>query len=350
MLKTFTKFQTFLSLTSIVLLSWNNTLAAEQKDLPARSFEEEIKDGSGTLQTKLNGQIPDAILNISSNPYFSDQVFVVDKMERSLTIWQLFSDGIRPIRHYPTDMGKNQGDKKSLGDHKTPEGIYTFMEKYEGNSLDFSLYGSRAFTLNYPNLFDNLAGKTGSGIWLHAVPDKVPLTRGSRGCVVVRDQVIKELSQFVDLRRTPIIIRDAVQYVPAESQKKKFQDILAKIEDWRKAWESKDVDRYIAYYGDSFKALGMNKNQWRRYKTELNSKYQSIKVKFAEPSIFEQKDQIVVKTLQAYESERHSDFGEKTIYLNYNGDSISIVGEEWNEIKDPSTLSSFNSSLFSLKN
>jgi len=335
--------------TSVTTMFPCYTRALETKDLPARSLEEEVKDNSGSLQQKLGSQVPDAILNISTNPFFSNYVFLIDKTDRSLTIWQKSADSTKAIRNYPTDIGKNQGDKTSLGDHKTPEGIYTFQEMFEGPNLDFSLYGSRAYTISYPNLFDNLLGKTGSGIWLHAVPDTVALTRGSRGCVVVRNGVIKELSQFINLKKTPIIIRDAVQYVAPELQKKKYQDIAAKIEDWRLAWERKDVNKYIDYYSESFAALGMNKKQWRKYKEELSVKYKEIKIKFSEPSIFEQKNQITVRTLQSYESNEHSDFGEKTIYLTYDGTNISIVGEEWTETKDPGVIQGFNSSLFSLK-
>ncbi|MEQ1666644.1 MAG: L,D-transpeptidase family protein, partial [Bdellovibrionales bacterium] len=227
------------------MLSPFNTNAFSTKDLPARTLEEEAKDDSSTFQQKLGSQVPDAILNISTNSFFSNYVFLIDKTARSLTIWQKSNDGTKAIRHYPTDIGKNQGDKTSLGDHKTPEGIYTFQEMFEGPNLDFSLYGSRAFKISYPNLFDNLLGKTGSGIWLHAVPDTVALTRGSRGCVVVRNGVIKELSQFINLQKTPIIIRDAVQYVTPDMQKKKYQDVAAKIEDWRHAWEQKNLSKYM---------------------------------------------------------------------------------------------------------
>lgn len=333
----------------LIMFSSFDTLALVTKDLPARSLEEEVKDNSGSLQEKLGSQLPDAIVNVSTNPFFSTYVFLIDKTERSLTIWQKAADGVKAVRHYPADIGKNQGDKKSLGDHKTPEGIYTFQEMFEGSNLDFSLYGSRAYTISYPNLFDNLLGKTGSGIWLHAVPDTIPLTRGSRGCVVVRDGVIKELSQFINLKKTPVIIRDAVQYVTPDMQKKKYQNIASKIEDWRHAWENKDLDKYIDYYSENFSTLGMNKKNWRKYKEKLNEKYKEIKVKFSEPSIFEQKNQVVVRILQSYESNEHSDFGEKTIYLNYDGTNISIVGEEWNETKDPEVIQSFNSSLFSFK-
>src|SRR5690606_35402957 len=122
-------------------------------------------------------------LGYQSN-YCSPHVFIVDKKERVLSIWEETAMGLQRIAAYPTDIGKNVKDKQILGDKATPEGIYFMLEKYEANSLDYQTYGSRAFTLDYPNFFDRMEKKTGSGIWLHAVPDTVSLRRGSRGCVI----------------------------------------------------------------------------------------------------------------------------------------------------------------------
>ncbi len=315
-------------------------------DAAKRTLEQEITDTSAQFATKISGQVPDSIVNLGYGAYFPNNVLLVDKAQRTLTVWQQTAQGLKPIRHYPTDIGKNHGDKKSLGDHKTPEGIYTFLEKYEGSGLDFSLYGSRAFTINYPNFFDTLVGKTGSGIWLHAVPDTVPLTRGSRGCVVVRNEIIKELTQFINLKKTPIIIRDSVNYVSLEAQKKRFQQITTMLEEWRKAWETKDLEKYITFYSENFSSLKMNKRKWYRYKRDLNAKYKEIKVRFSEPSVLEQKDQIIVRSLQSYESDQHTDFGEKSLYLVFEAGTPRIVGEEWQENTDPSITQALNGSTF----
>lgn len=309
------------------------------------SLEEEIRDSSTDFASKINGQVPDSIVSLGNTNYFPNHIFVVDKSQRSLTVWQQFNVGsLKPVRHYPTDIGKNQGDKLARGDHKTPEGIYTFLERLEEKVLDFNLYGSRAFTISYPNVFDKLLGKTGAGIWLHAVPDTVALTRGSRGCVVVRNDVIKDVSQFVTLAKTPIIIRDSVTYVNSEKQKEKYQVLTNMLEEWRKAWENKNIDKYMEFYSDSFNALKMNKKKWHRYKKELAEKYSGIKIRFSEPAVLEQKDQIWVRAFQHYESNIHTDFGEKTIYLRYENGAPKIINEDWVETKDAAVVNSLNSS------
>lgn len=340
-MKILLKLSKTLTAAATVLLS-ATCLADETKKL---TIEEEIRDSSSTWISKISYQVPDNIVSLGNTNYFPNHIFVVDKNERSLTVWQQFSVGnLKPIRHYPTDIGKNQGDKLHRGDHKTPEGIYTFLEKLDGNVLDFNLYGSRAFTISYPNVFDKLLGKTGAGIWLHAVPDTVALTRGSRGCVVVRNEVIKDIAQFINLQKTPIIIKDTVNYVPIDKQKDKYQVLTTMLENWRKAWEEKNIDRYMEFYSDSFHALKMNKRKWHRYKKELAEKYANIKIRFSEPAVLEQKDQIWVRAFQHYESNLHTDFGEKTIYLRYENNVPKIINEDWVETTDASVVNSLNSS------
>lgn len=341
MIRSLTIYPYFFLLAASTTLVWGlDASSIESQSTGPINVSEEIKDASNQFITKINGQIPDSIISLGDGNVIPNTVFVVDKTQRSLTIWQQSSPtNIKPVRHYPADIGKNQGDKQAKGDHRTPEGIYTFLEKYEGGGLDFSLYGSRAFALNYPNFFDTLLGKTGAGIWLHAVPDTVPLTRGSRGCVVVRNDVIKDVSQFINLGKTPIIIRDAVNYISTDIQQKKLSELNQMIESWKKAWETKNIDSYITFYSDRFRSLNMNKKKWRRYKRDLAEKYNSIHVAITTPAILEQKGQILVKAFQTYESDQHKDFGQKTLYLAYEGSTPKIVGEEWVEVSNPSDAS-----------
>jgi hypothetical protein len=53
-----------------------------------------------------------------------------------------------------------------------------------------------AITLDYPNAYDRLEGKSGDGIWLHATnePIRPYLPNKTRGCVVISNDDIQELS------------------------------------------------------------------------------------------------------------------------------------------------------------
>lgn len=286
---------------------------------------------SGKLVTNsLDTSVPAALMQLPpASKYYSPYAFVVDKKERTLNVWQQTGSGLKKVAAYPADMGRTAGDKRSEGDHKTPEGIYFLQTRLEGPTLDFNLYGQRAFTTDYPNFFDRSEGKGGSGIWLHAVPDKVALTRGSRGCVVVRNDIIAELTQYIRLGRTPILIQTATQMAPVEDVAKTNADLNSWLEGWRTAWEAKNIDGYIAAYSDDFRAMRMNKEQWKVFKNRLNSQYQQITVRLSRPTILIDRDRAIVRFLQEYTSDMHADFGEKVLYLKKEKEGFRIVGEEW---------------------
>ena len=306
----------------------------------ARASSEKAAEASEKLPDALpvEGKATDLPAHLVSVPttgdYYLPYIFVVDKSARSLEIWksEIGPDSKRRFTRfaaYPADLGRSTGAKVSEGDHKTPEGIYFLQTRLEGSTLDFKLYGSRAYTTDYPNHFDVLDGKSGSGIWLHAVPDNVALTRGSRGCVVVRNDIVKTLDPYIKLGRTPIVISEKIQkrsIVEMESSQAKLEKWL---ENWRNTWETKSLDEYMKFYDEDFKAMKMNKTQWREYKAKLGKLYTSINVKISQPLALEQQGRAVVRFVQSYTSNQIADLGEKTLHLiNRNGE-WKILSETW---------------------
>jgi murein L,D-transpeptidase YafK len=290
---------------------------------------------SETPQQLKNASVPAALIELGAGEYYSPYAFVVDKKSRVLSIWSQKDHALSQVATFPIDFGRGGGNKTKNGDLNTPEGIYFLMEKLEGPSLDFSQYGKRAFTTNYPNLFDERDGKTGNGIWLHAVPDNTPLTRGSRGCVVVRNDVILDISKYVKLHQTPLVIYGEVPQVSADTHTQLVKQLRGELDQWRTAWEGKDFAHYMEYYSANFESLGMNLNKWRKYKESLNQTYTSIQVKLSEPVIYNHGNHMVMRFLQAYQSDKKSDYGEKTLYWSQEGNRWKIVAEQWNEVNSP---------------
>jgi len=286
-------------------------------------------------QNKTNPSLlPSDLLQISSTDAFSKYVFLVDKTERQLQVFERKGETIEKILDVPSDMGRNVGNKIKRDDARTPEGIYFFEKILNQPEIPFSLYGELAFTTDYPNIFDRRESKTGSGIWLHAVPDTVPLTRGSHGCVVVRNDVIKKLKEYIKLKETPILIFDKVSYVPKEEHDKRRVALNDFIEGWRKAWQSQNIDEYMAYYDQNFKAPGYNYASWKAHKNKLKDQYEFIKVQLSQPFLLLHKDQLIVKTFQRYESNNHTDFGVKTLYAVKTDAGYKIIREEWVQVSE----------------
>ncbi|MGZ3774001.1 MAG: L,D-transpeptidase family protein [Pseudobdellovibrionaceae bacterium] len=273
--------------------------------------------------------LPAPLLQISETDAFSKYVLLVDKEQRKLSVFERDGEKIKKVEEYPADIGKNGGNKTKRDDRKTPEGIYFLEKRLSQPEIPFSLYGTMAFTTNYPNLFDQRENKTGSGIWLHAIPDTVPLTRGSKGCVVVRNNVIKKLDDYIKLRETPILIFDQVNYISKEEHEKRRQELNNFIEEWRKAWENNDLDKYMTFYDKDFKAPGFKFETWKKHKADLKSKYDYVKVHLSQPYIVQHNKQLLIKTLQRYESNLHVDYGIKTIYALKSGNTYKIIREEW---------------------
>jgi murein L,D-transpeptidase YafK len=278
--------------------------------------------------------LPSDLLQISSTDAFSKYVFLVDKSARNLAVYERKGETIEKILDVPSDIGKNTGNKEKRDDARTPEGIYFFEKYLDQPHIPFNLYGDMAFTTDYPNIFDRRESKTGSGIWLHAIPDTVPLTRGSRGCVVVRNEIIKKLKAYIKLHETPILIFDKVNYVDKQEHDKRRTALNEFMEGWRKAWESQDIEKYMTYYDAKFQAPGFNFASWKNHKTKLKNQYKFIKVQLSQPFLLLHKDQLIVKTFQKYESDNHADYGVKTIYAVNTDKGYRIIREEWTPVRE----------------
>jgi murein L,D-transpeptidase YafK len=292
-------------------------------------------ESASVYQTE-NPLIPQGLITLSDQSPLAQHAFVVDKSTRQLFVYHADGNSMKLIATHPTDIGKNQGEKTRRNDHRTPVGIYFLREQKTQPEIPFDLYGNLAFTTDYPNVFDKREAKTGDGIWLHAVPDTIPLTRGSRGCVVVRNDVIKALRPWVNLGQTPLLIFDKVNYLSLEEHSKQRDAFLKEFENWRKAWESHNVEEYIKYYDDTFRNDEMNFRQWYRHKKNLTTNYAFIKVNLGPPLVLQNKDQVVLRFTQRYQSDKHSDFGEKTIHGRWvAGGSFRIIREEWRRLAEP---------------
>lgn len=324
---------TFLAVFGIMTLTATESFSKNETEDTNKSLEDSSKPTSDELNAKILSSelLPEQLLQIADTQAFAKYVFVVDKNQRKLLLYERSGASIKLVANYPTDIGKNDGNKTKANDHKTPEGIYFFQTHIKPPEIPFDQYGKMAFTLDYPNIFDQRERKTGNGIWLHSVPDTVPLTRGSRGCVVVRNEVIEKLFNFIQLKETPILIFDKVNFVQASEHLKKRDEIASFLKQWQEAWQSKDVDKYLQFYDSEFKGMGFNYKRWRKYKTGLTGKYNYIKVNFDQPFILIHNNQLIVKTLQKYESDKHQDFGIKVIHALKIDGQYKIVSEDWKE-------------------
>lgn len=276
-------------------------------------------------------RLPQEILQISDDPEIKSSIMIADKAERKLYFFQSEEMLTAPIS-YEIDIGKQDGAKTKRNDQKTPEGIYLLQKKLMPPEIPFDKYGSLAFTTDYPNVFDKFENKTGDGIWLHSVPDTVPLNRGSKGCVVLRNVNIQKLSDLISLNRSHLIINAKTDWVNSQAHSEKKSKIVNWLKTWKEYWQQQDLDNYIKLYADDFSAPHFNKQSWLKHKQNLKNTYKTIAIDFSKPSIFHTKNQYIIKFVQNYTSDMHQDKGIKTLYVIENGDDLKILREEWSSL------------------
>ena len=271
---------------------------------------------------------------------FSHHVILVEKATHKLHLFENSITAPKLVKTYNSVTGKFKGNKFINGDHKTPEGIYTiydFLSKEEllkRHGKYAEIYGSGAFPMNYPNFIDERAGKTGGGIWLHSTDDDSRISKGldSRGCVVLQNADLKDISQYIELEHTPIVVVQDVTFLSKTTWERNRNDINDAVSKWAKAWQNKDFASYIASYDpqrfhDRTKG---NYNSYKTYKQAVFSRPDSPSIKLDFISIMANSEYAVVQLQQDYRSSIINDIGKKTLYLqkdtNYDW---KIVGELW---------------------
>ncbi len=276
--------------------------------------------------------LPDSLIELGTGG--SSYAIVVDKSQSSLDIYHKLDDGaVVRVRSFQASTGLNGGDKRHEGDQRTPEGIYYFIRIREDDEL-LSEYGIRAFDLNYPNELDRILGKEGSGIWLHATdePERLLEPRSSRGCVVVSNDDIREISRYITLYRTPIVITDRSSYnSPAELGAAR-ERIQLFVRSWLDSWASQDFERYSRCYSDGFRGGGERLRAWMRRKRAVFQATTWAGIDVADIKIMRCGNYYAISFYQRYRSNLMDDTGIKSIYVVEEADCPGIVGEEWHPV------------------
>lgn len=271
-------------------------------------------------------KIPDCLFNYELGP--EQHIFIVEKISQTLYIYSNYKES--PVATFKITTGKNGGPKISEGDLKTPEGIYFFTDILSSDRLPkVEDYGEKAFVLNYPNPLDKHQNKNGSGIWLHGAFDaaKIKTPFNTRGCVVLSNNDLIEVSKYIYLNKTPMCIYEKIHFDTIDNIKKKRDKIIEMLKDWKTSWENKDIDGYIAYYDPGFTYNRMDLRQFKNVKAGLNEKYKYIRVFLSDIDLYSFNGYFVVLFNQLYLSDKSQFYGKKIQYWKGDEDSGKIADE-----------------------
>ncbi|HYD78273.1 MAG TPA: L,D-transpeptidase family protein [Paucimonas sp.] len=196
--------------------------------------------------------VPRAILQLRED---QKRALVVDAKRSRLYVYENQGGQLRLVTDYYVSQGKYGVNKVKAGDQRTPIGVYYITSRLPGARLpDF--YGTGALPLNYPNEWDKLNGRSGSGIWLHGTPSdsysRPPLS--SDGCVVLTNPDLNKLYNSVEPGKTPVVISDRVEFVN-KTKWNNDRSVAAKVVDeWRRDFESMNMPKLLENYSNRFKS------------------------------------------------------------------------------------------------
>jgi len=251
---------------------------------------------------------------------------VVEKQTNRLTL-RSFESPSRVLRTFHSITGAVLGDKQIEGDRRTPEGIYFVTREIPRPRLQ-KLHGAAAFELDYPNIVDRLAKKTGSGIWIHGVDNEKRLEKrfDTLGCVALGNADVVELGKMFQWKRTPVLVVDTE--VPEQLGLESPEGPIGRrVQAWAQAWSAKDQDAYISFYGDRFSSKGMDRAAWDKYKRRLAKNYAKIDVKIENLRVLRHPKYSVTLFDQFYESDRYRAQSSKVLYWDGNGPDARIAAE-----------------------
>jgi hypothetical protein len=195
------------------------------------------------------GLVPSALVTLAPNV---KHAVAVDVARSRVYVFENGSQGLSLIREYYASIGKNGMVKQVAGDQRTPLGVYFVTKQIPSATLP-AKYGKQALALNYPNPYDRLQGRSGDGIWLHGIPtgmySRAPWA--TDGCIALANHYLQELSAYIDVQATPIIVAERLEWVKPTELKARHADFLAQFEKWQEARKQNNTDAREAYYSNS---------------------------------------------------------------------------------------------------
>lgn len=241
--------------------------------------------------------LPRSVLQLRSD---MRHVLVVAAAQSRLYVYQNVNGQLRLVTDYYITQGKLGVDKFREGDQKTPLGVYYITGRVSGARLpDF--YGASALRINYPNEWDRLNGRGGSGIFLHGTPSdnysRPPLA--SDGCVVLTNEDLRRLEDSVDIGKTPVVIADQQEFI-SKAKWDAERDTAARLVDaWRADLVSADSQRLLKNYSAKFKSAdGENLKTWFEKDLRPLASVNGLSVAISEMTIFRypSRDDMLVST------------------------------------------------------
>lgn len=175
--------------------------------------------------------------------------------------------GLRPANGQRMSVGQNGVGKRISGDRRTPLGIYFVVDELDTTNMH-EKYGPVAFPLDYPNTWDSVNDRTGSGIWIHGVaPDsELRPEQDTDGCIALPNDALLALASHLMPLQTPVLVTRKMQRASREEIEQQRNELLAVVKQWEASYRNGDWHRFLSLYAEDFSYRGMDLQEWSTYR------------------------------------------------------------------------------------
>ena len=280
------------------------------------------------LSKKNQDKVPDLLLAPNAE---QSHIMVVDTDKSRLYLYKNEHDRLVYVTDYYITVGKNGTDKQTEGDKRTPLGVYFVGKKLSQPLAD--IYGDAAYPINYPNEWDRLHNKKGSGIWLHGPPSNTYSRppHASDGCVVLTKPDLKALDPILQNGKTPLVIVSHLKWLENANELTNKDTLKQAVDQWLVDWNSQETDLYLSHYSHEFSSNGINYKQWAEHKTGVQAKKFKVEISLSNISMFSypdtNKNLVVVNFTQDYSSPGINNKMQKRQYWILENNSWKIIYE-----------------------
>ena len=281
-------------------------------------------------------KIPDSIVSLSSG-----YIIVVDKQFQKIYVFHK-NGNFSKVFEASCSTGKNPGSKQVAGDAKTPNGIF-FATKILPNPGPPEIYGSMAFPLDYPTISDQRAGRDGNNIWIHGTT-KTLLPTQSKGCVVLHDNDLKRLGNFIYLNKTPVIIAESLKWVPQSYLSPSKNELEKILSSWNKAFIENDIKTIDSLYLKGSEIKGKRRQELNNKVKHVNNFNKHFALQPRDISILQENNNAVIIFDQIFAVDNNSFQG------FYNKLILEKINNRWYVVDDASVKTGNGKQLAQLKN
>lgn len=192
------------------------------------------------------GHIPAEFIRLSPDVRHA---VAIDASRSRLYVFEQGPQGLTLRQDVYVSVGRQGMGKQVGGDQRTPLGVYWITATFKSPMRDPRL-GEAALGINYPNAWDRLLGRTGSGLFLHGVPPGTLAhpPQATDGCVAMSNDEALSLLETLDPNTTPVVISRALSWVPAAQVAGPYGEFLSAHAAWLNARRSGDEAAVRSWY------------------------------------------------------------------------------------------------------